>query len=292
MSEEKLFSGLNVVVTGSGRGIGKTLALAFAREGANVGLTARTAGEIEATRDEIRAAGGNAVSVTCDVSDWNQVQRLAGEMGEKLGNAHVLVNNAGTNRFGSIAKMDPERFDTIMKVNAYGTFYCTKAFLPQLIENGGGKVVNTSSVAALEGFPSMSVYCMSKAAVNRFTESAGSEFARFNVQINAVMPTYIETPLLMSGLKEEDKAKFDIKKPERLIPYYRFFASRKLSGNLTGQVVNLEHFWVVEDLVKSASGDQRKWKGFRELAKEKLNPHQFESVRKNRKLVAYLLKEL
>ncbi|GAB4313799.1 MAG: hypothetical protein Kow0069_15080 [Promethearchaeota archaeon] len=281
-----------VVVTGSGRGIGRTLALAFAGMGARVGLTARTAAEIEAVKAEVEAAGGTAAAVTCDVGDWEQVQAMASSLKDALGNCDVLVNNAGVSRFGSIAKMEPERFDAIMKTNAYGTFYCTRAFLPQMIEAGGGSVVNTSSVAALQGYPAMSVYCMSKAAVNRFTESASAEFQRFRVRVNAVMPTYIRTPLLMSGLREGDEEKFDIKEPDRLIPYFTFFASDALSKGVTGQCVDMEVFWQVEDLIAEATPEVRKWNAFREVLKAKLSPKAYEHARTQRKLVQFLLKSL
>ncbi|MDP2675949.1 MAG: SDR family NAD(P)-dependent oxidoreductase [Dehalococcoidia bacterium] len=195
------------IVTGAGRGIGKEIAMGLAREGARVVAAARTEAEIESTAGAIASRGGEAIAVPVDVSNAAQVDAMARAALDRFGRIDVLVNNAGT--FGPIGPLisnDSQAWVNTIMVNLVGTFLCTRAVLPGMVERRRGKIINLSGGGAASSRPNFTAYAASKAAIIRFTESVAKEVAEHNVQVNAMAPGPVFTRLTESILRAGEAA--------------------------------------------------------------------------------------
>jgi 3-oxoacyl-[acyl-carrier protein] reductase len=191
------------LVTGGSRGIGRAICLALAAEGAAVAVNYRS-GESQAREvvDEIETAGGKAVAVGGDVSDYGEAEAVVQKTIADLGGLHVLVNNAGISKDALIFNMEPDDWLAVMKVNFGGVFNCVKASLGHLMGQRDGSIINISSVMGERGWVGESNYAASKGAVNAFTRCCAVELARFNVRVNAVLPGFVPTDLV-TGLVEK-----------------------------------------------------------------------------------------
>jgi NAD(P)-dependent dehydrogenase (short-subunit alcohol dehydrogenase family) len=188
-------SGRGAVVTGGGRGIGAAAARALVAAGARVVVSARTAGEIDALAAELRAAGGTAHALACDVARADAVERLREGALAALGRVDILVNNAGVASSAPLKSQTPEEWERLFAINVSGTFLVTRAFLPGMLERGWGRVVNVASIAGRAGAAYVSAYAASKHAVVGFTRSMAAEVAARGVTFNAVCPGYVDTPM-------------------------------------------------------------------------------------------------
>jgi NAD(P)-dependent dehydrogenase (short-subunit alcohol dehydrogenase family) len=178
-----------VVVTGGGRGIGRAVALAFAAEGARIGLVARTQSEIDETLSQVETNGGAGLAIAADVADREGVDRAHERIAAELGLVDILVNNAGVG--GSIAptwEADPEQWRRTVDVNLYGTFLWSRAVLPSMVERGAGRIVNVSSNAGAHRWPFVADYSVAKAGVIKFTENLAFETRRHGVAVFAMHP--------------------------------------------------------------------------------------------------------
>lgn len=184
------FKGRTVIVTGASSGIGRKTAEAFARQGANVALVARGADRL---REASRLAGAGALAFECDVSDREQVERMACAVSERLGPVDVLVNNAGFAVYGSVLDLDVDQIESQMKTNYFGMVYCTKQVLPGMIRRGSGHIVNVASVAASMGLPGIASYCASKSAMLGFSEGLKHELKGTGVGVTVVSPIMVRT---------------------------------------------------------------------------------------------------
>ena len=192
-------------VTGGGRGIGRAICLAFAREGAQVVTTARTQSEIEQVASEIRTLGQKALAVGTDVSDEASVASLVNATLGAFGRIDILVNNAAINHSSCpVVELDPRDWDSIMAVNLKGTFLCCRAVLQKMIEQRSGKVINISSIGGRRGGAGRSAYRASKAAVLNFTECLSDEVKRFGINVSAICPGGVETRMLREIFPERD----------------------------------------------------------------------------------------
>lgn len=200
---ERILEGKVAIVTGAGRGIGRALALALAEAGADVGLAARSAEEIESVADEVEGLGRRALPMPTDVTQEADVDRLVGRVVDGLGGLHVLVNNSGVIHSSSLVKTGLEDWERVVATNLRGTFLCTRAAGRHFLERGEGKVVNVASNFAFVGVPRFASYCASKAAVLGLTRAAAIEWAPHNVQVNAVAPGYVETDMNAAARGDE-----------------------------------------------------------------------------------------
>ncbi|MFP3918482.1 3-ketoacyl-ACP reductase [Lysinibacillus telephonicus] len=196
-------------ITGAARGIGKATALHLAKEGVNVGLVAKTEPALKEVAEEIASLGVSVAYAVADVSSKEQVESAISSLTENLGTADILINNAGIATFDTVLNMDPEEWKKIIDVNLMGTYYVTRAVLPQLIEKNGGDIINISSTSGLNGAATSSAYSASKFGVIGFTESLAQEVRRNNIRVSALTPSTVATDLALdlNLIKENNDAK-------------------------------------------------------------------------------------
>ena len=191
MADEGRLQGRVALITGGGRGIGRAIARAYAKEGAMLALAARTDAELLATADEVSAEFGSEVTtVITDVRDREQVENAVSHTLERFGTIDVMVNNAGnTGEIGPLWKLDPERWANVISVHVLGTYYACRAVIPGMLERGQGRIVNMSGV----GGPNDTSYDAAKTAIVNLTENLSVELAGTGVTVNAISPGSIHT---------------------------------------------------------------------------------------------------
>lgn len=196
-------AGRNAVVTGGASGIGRSICLRLARDGADVAILDLDEPGAVAVADEVRGLGRRAIAVATDVASAQSVQAAAGRVHTELGRVHILVNDAGIANFVPLLQMSEEVWDRMLAVNLRGTFLCTRAFLPDMVDARWGRIVNISSVGGLRGAPHLAHYAAAKAGVIGFTKAVALEAGPAGVTVNAVAPGLVDTPLLArSGVPE------------------------------------------------------------------------------------------
>lgn len=194
-----MLNGKTALITGGGRGIGREIALTFARRGARIAVAARTAEQVEQVASEI---GNGAIALVCDVSDPQSVARMFSDMRERLGDAHILVNNAGIAESATIVNTTDELWHRHISINLSGTFYCTRAALPSMLKKGWGRVINIASIAAKTGAPYVAAYTASKHGVLGLTRTVALEVATTGVTVNAICPGYVDTEMVTRGIEQ------------------------------------------------------------------------------------------
>jgi len=184
------------LITGGGRGIGKAVALAYGREGAELAICARTGSELEETAKEIRALGADCLAVVCDVSLEESVAKTAQEVQEKFGRIDVLINNAGVmTRPTPLAELEVRKWDYTISVNLRGPFLMTRALLPLMMRQKSGSIINVSSSIGRGAYANFAAYAASKWGIEGLTQTLAAEVSPHNIRVNSVEPGYVATKL-------------------------------------------------------------------------------------------------
>jgi 3-oxoacyl-[acyl-carrier protein] reductase len=232
------------LVTGAAQGIGKAVALLLARNGADLIVSDINLEKAEETAKEIQAIGRRAVAIKVDVASLGDVEQMVEAVLEHFGHIDILINNAGITRDRLILRMTEEDWDAVLNINLKGTFHCTKVVIRHMSKQRNGRIVNIASVVGEMGNAGQANYSASKAGVIGFTKTIAREFAQRGINVNAIAPGYIETPMT-EALPE--KAKEELK---RIIPMERLgrpedvaeavlFLVSEASSYITGQVLNV-----------------------------------------------------
>lgn len=246
------------LITGGGRGIGRAVAVAFAREGARVALVARTSSEVERAASEIAdECNVETLHATCDVSDAQQVASAFARVVEKFGRGcDVLVNNAGVAESAPFLKTDDEMWQRHLAINLTGTFYCTRAALPSMIGRGWGRIINVASIAGKTGAPYIAAYAASKHGVLGLTRAVALEVALKGVTVNAICPGYVDTDMTTRALhnieEKTGRATADtLEVIKRMSPQQRLVAPEEVAAlalllaseegrGINGQAINVD----------------------------------------------------
>jgi 3-oxoacyl-[acyl-carrier protein] reductase len=232
------------LVTGAAQGIGKAIALLLARNGADIVVSDINLEKAEETAKEIGSIGPKAMAFKVDVANLNEVERMMEAILDKFGKIDILVNNAGITRDKLILRMTEEDWDAVLNVNLKGTFHCTKVVVRHMAKQRGGKIVSIASVVGEMGNAGQVNYAASKAGVIGLTKTIAREFAQRRINVNAIAPGYIETPMtevLPEKVKEELKRLIPMErlgKPEDVAEAVLFLVSEE-SNYITGQVLNV-----------------------------------------------------
>lgn len=198
-------NGKTALITGAGRGIGRAIALAFAREGCDVALAARTAPEVEDTARLAREMGRRAFAYPCDVGDADQARAMAGKALDDLGHIDILVNNAGFTAFRPFADLTLEDWRRTMDVNLTSVFVVTQAVLPGMMERKSGRIINVSSITGIKPIEQQSAYCAAKHGVNGLTKSLALELRPHGIAVHAICPGGVHTRLTDECMPDRDK---------------------------------------------------------------------------------------
>ena len=237
-------TGKVALVTGAAQGIGKAIALLLARNGADLVVWDINLEKAEETAKEIEALGRRAIAMKVDVASLDHVERMVEAILEKLGQIDILVNNAGITRDKLILRMTEEDWDAVLNINLKGTFNCTKTVVRHMSKQRSGKIVSIASVVGEMGNAGQANYAASKAGVIGFTKTIAREFAGRGINVNAIAPGYIETPMtdvLSEKVKEELRRLIPMErlgKPEDVAEAVLFLVS-EASSYITGQVLNV-----------------------------------------------------
>lgn len=249
MSSLRRFPGKVAFVTGAASGIGRATAVAFASEGARVAIVDRTEDALRQTADAIRAAGGEVVTIACDVAIPEQVENAVARTVAAFGRLDIAFNNAGVeNKAAPVAEIELAEWDRILDINLRGTFVCMKHEIAQMMRQGGGVVVNTSSGAGVRGVAGGSAYAASKHAIIGLTKSAALDYAKSNIRVNAILPGNIETPMMDRFTGGDIQKAIDLEpvgrlgKPEEIAEAVLWMCS-DLGAFVTGASISVDGGW-------------------------------------------------
>ncbi|MHB9030508.1 MAG: SDR family NAD(P)-dependent oxidoreductase [Candidatus Latescibacterota bacterium] len=184
--------GKTAIITGGGTGIGRAIARTFHEEGAFVVVCGRRREKLDETCNLLSCNGERVLAVTADVTNEDDIKRLFGATVAKTGRIDILVNNAGVMRFGKLHETPAEQWDMMMRINAFGPWRLMVQALPWMKKNGGGSIINLSSIAGIKAFPGVGVYCASKAALQTISQVMAMEAAPERIRVNCILPALVE----------------------------------------------------------------------------------------------------
>jgi NAD(P)-dependent dehydrogenase (short-subunit alcohol dehydrogenase family) len=240
------------IVTGASKGIGKAIAMSYAREGASVVLASRSLNILETIAQEIRTSGGEAMAVSVDIRNVESINDLVKKAVDRYGRLDLLVNNAGITMGGPSEDLSPEDWRTALETDLFGVFFSCQAAARVMIPQGGGGIVNISSVNGILAAPRRAAYCASKAAVNELTKVLAIEWADRKIRVNAIAPGYVRTELVQDVI---DKGAISLEAIKKRTPQGRIGEVEDIAGlavymasdessYMTGSIVNIDGGWL------------------------------------------------
>lgn len=232
------------LVTGAGKGLGKSMAMALSESGAHVAVVSRTQSDIAATAQEIQENGVKSMSIVADVTKQDDVARMAEKVLNEFKTIDILVNNVGTYVFGHCLESSLEDWHKMLEINLTSTYLCSQVVGKHMVERQRGKIINVSSALGVFGAGGSTAYCASKGGVIQLTRALAIEWAKHNIMVNSIAPYSMETELTKTMLEDEKIKKAIISKiplkrigkPSDLSGVVVFLAS-KASDYITGQVI-------------------------------------------------------
>jgi NAD(P)-dependent dehydrogenase (short-subunit alcohol dehydrogenase family) len=252
--------GKAAIVTGASRGIGRAVALALAREGADVVINCSSSvKEAEKVAQEIRELGRRSIVIKADVADKPAVEKMVTEVQKQFGKIDILVNNAGMAVVGPSEKLEENLWRRGIDVMLTGVFFCSQAAGKEMIKRKSGKIINIASINGIVAFPERACYCSAKAGVMALTKVLACEWARYNINVNAVAPGYVETELV-SGLVS--RGKLNVTELKRRTPSGNLcsaedvanavvFLASKESKSINGQTTVIDGGWTAYGYLES-----------------------------------------
>ncbi len=244
------FNGKVIIITGSGRGIGREIAESFAKNGATVIISDYNAESLKESEDIFSDKGYSFKAIPCNVTNSNDVQNLIDSTYKEFGKIDVLINNAGITRDNLILRMKEEQWDSVIETNLKSVFLTTRALAKYFMKQRYGKIINISSVIGITGNIGQSNYSASKAGIIGFSKSIARELASRNITVNVIAPGFIDTPMtsvLSDGVKEDFIKNIPLKRigtPTDIANVVLFIAS-PLADYITGQVINVDGGMVI-----------------------------------------------
>ena len=239
----KSLEGKSAIVTGGGRGIGKAIAVAFAEAGAAVTVLARSGSEVEAVAESIRAGGGAALALECDVTDWHTVEGVVGEASSRFGSLDIFVNNAGNSQAREpVGDDDPQTWADVLATNLVGAYHGCRAAIPHLKTSGGGAIINLGSGMGHQGRAGNSSYNCAKAGLWMLTRCLSLELWEAGIAVNEIIPGPVFTEMtaaIFEPAKPHPQIPSEwVKLPEEVGPLAVYLASQSRHGP-TGQSFSL-----------------------------------------------------
>ena len=249
MPDRHRFTDKVAFVTGAASGIGRATAVAFAAEGARLAILDRSEAALQDTAAAVRAAGAEVLAIACDIAEPAQVEAAVARTVAAFGRLDIAFNNAGVeNTAAPVAEIALADWDRILGINLRGTFVCMKHELAQMVRQGGGVVVNTSSGAGIRGVAGGAAYAASKHAIIGLTKSAALDYARSNIRVNAILPGNIETPMMDRFTGGDIQKAIDLEPVGRLgrpaeIAEAVLWMSADLGAFVTGASISVDGGW-------------------------------------------------
>jgi len=286
----KLLEGRNALVTGGGRGIGKEVALDLANSGANVAVASRTKAELDETVLEIEKFGVKSLAISVDLSTLEGVGNCAKYYFDKFNTIDILINNAGMTQVATVVEYPIEKAQKLFNLNIMGYYALVKEVVPKMIEQKSGSIIMTSSVQGNIYFPPKKVaYSASKAAVAAMGKCLSLELKSYNINVNVVTPAGVETKMAEDLRKWGQQMPITFP-PEFISPAYVFLASDLAKKKYKGRIVELHTICdFLPNLQEEFGGKEIEPKELLKLSEEKIKKDQFQVLKQNSELVAFML---